>query len=124
MGKFEVLSYLTTKRLTGDDRFFRYQEIHQALRQDGESRSYTSVWRSINGLYSDQLLEVTFEVDGLQRMARFRARLAAEQQPSPLNRIHNTHQGQEQNSDCDTTVGNDRSGQREFSKVRGRARHG
>lgn len=76
LGKFEVLEYLTTLRLTGDHTHRRYGDVHQELRRRGVSLSYGSVWRTMNGLYSDGLLEVAFDVDGLQRTAKFRARVA------------------------------------------------
>lgn len=91
MGKFEVLEYLTTLRLTGDHTHRRYGAVHQELRRRGVSLSYGSVWRTMNGLYSDGLLEVAFDVEGLQRTAKFRARIQKNLQISPMNRDYNTY---------------------------------
>ena len=75
MGKFEVLSHLQMLRRCGDDRFFRHCEIHEEMRRNGQSFNFSSVWRCINSLYSDGLLEVDIDHHGLQRTARFRARM-------------------------------------------------
>lgn len=75
MGKFEVLDYLMVLRQTGDHGFYRYAEIHAGLRRRGVSLGYGGVWRTVNCLYSDGLLEVDFAVDGLQRAALFRAKI-------------------------------------------------
>lgn len=90
MGKFEVLGYLTMRRLSGDMEYYRYGEVHEGLKSQDISLSYTSVWRSINSLYSDGLLEVEFEVEGLQRTAKFRARVLPDIQVSYMKRAYNT----------------------------------
>ena len=91
MGKFEVLEYLMMLRLTGDDQYRRYGEVHSALRVRGIGLSYTSVWRSINTLYCDQLLDVIFETEGLQRTAKFRARISSTNTFAQKQRVQDTH---------------------------------
>lgn len=89
MGKFEVLAYLQMLRATGDGEYYRHCEVHEAMRRSGQSYSFTSVWRSINGLYSDGLLEVRMESRGLQRTAKFRARTILAMQGSQVQRVDN-----------------------------------
>lgn len=89
MGKFEVLSYLQLLRKTGDENYYRHCEIHAAMRRHGISFSFTSVWRSINSLFSDGLLEVYIDAHGLQRTAKFRARIQEEIISSQTQKVYN-----------------------------------
>lgn len=98
MGKFEVLGFLTVRRMSGDDQYYRYGEIHEGLRTQDISLSYTSVWRSINSLACDGLLEVIFEGGPLQRTAKFRAKLSSKIQSSGMKRVHNTYRKQQESS--------------------------
>lgn len=75
MGKFEVLDFLNHLRRVGDDRYYRYEEVHSMLRSEGQSFNYTSVWRTLNVLACDGLVEFDFETRGLQRIVKFRGRV-------------------------------------------------
>jgi len=90
MGKFEVLDYLRVMREDGLNDYLRYREIHEGLRAKGQSFSYTSVWRSLNSLYTDGLVEVRFSFEGLQRVAYFRARISSVH-TSQMKRVNNIH---------------------------------
>lgn len=89
MGKREVSEYLLMLRMTGEHEYLRYAEIHEGMRQNGKCYNYTSVWRSVNSLFSDGLLEVRFEGGVLQRTALFRAPLPSSVQVSHMKRLHN-----------------------------------
>lgn len=89
MGKAEVFEFLVRLRLCGDDNYHRYGEVHEAMRREGQSYSYTSVWRCLNSLYSDEMLDVDFDLNGLQRTAKFRAKLSSRVQVSHMKRVHN-----------------------------------
>ena len=103
MGKFEVLELLTTLRQTGENGYLSYGEVHDLLRRSGAGLSYQSVWRTLNTLWSDHLLEVQTEVNGLQRTILFRARVSSRLHTSQMKRVHNILQGQDEKSRCDTT---------------------
>lgn len=96
MGKAEVFEFLVRLRLCGNDDFLRYGEVHEEMRREGQSYSYTSVWRCLNGLYSDEMLEVEFDRNGLQRTAKFRAKLSRRMQVSHMKRVHNILSEQEE----------------------------
>ena len=98
MGKYEVLGVLTVMRHTGDHRFFRYIEIHQLMKEQGMSNSYTSVWRSVNGLFSDGLLEVRKEGDLLSRTLSFRVKLEKKLHSKHIQQEYNTRFDQDESS--------------------------
>lgn len=100
MGRFEVLEYMQCLRAVGDEDFYRYTEVHDGLREKGVSLSYSSVWRTMNTLWSDEFLEVDFEVEGLQRTAKFRARESSVLHSSQMKRVHNILQAQDEKGLC------------------------
>lgn len=91
MAYHEVLAYLTMLRQTGDHRYRRYHEIHSEMRQQGVSRCYRNIWRTVNSLFWDKQLEVEFDTDGLQRTAKFRAVLSSEKNFAQAQPFDNTH---------------------------------
>lgn len=91
MGKFEVLEYLQGRRQKGMDSYLSYAQVHEGLCRSGMGCSYTSVWRSMNSLWWEGLVEVEYEVNGLQRTALFRAHITTGLQVSDMKRVHNTY---------------------------------
>jgi hypothetical protein len=98
MGKYEVLGLLIMLRQTGDHQHYRYTEIHQMMIEHDMSQSYTAVWRSVNVLYSDGLLDVKVEGGLLDRTLKFRAKLSRVLQTSDMKRVHNTYRKMHQGS--------------------------
>lgn len=96
MGKYEVLGLLIMLRQTGDHEYYRYAEIHQLMIEHDMSQSYTAVWRSVNVLYSDGLLDVKVEGGLLDRTLRFRAKLSRVLQASDMKGVHNTYRKMQQ----------------------------
>lgn len=91
MGKYEVLGVLTVLRSSGDDGYYRYAEIHHLLGVHGLDCSYTAVWRSVNGLYCDGLLDVLKEGDILHRSLRFRARILTSKHSTYVHSVYNKY---------------------------------
>lgn len=98
MGKYEVLGWLVQRRASGDMQYYTYSEVHEAMRRGGLTGHYTSTWRSMNVLWSDGLLEASWEGTVVQRTIRFRAKLPTSLQVSDMKRLHNIPRKMEQKS--------------------------
>lgn len=97
LGKYEVLGLLTLLRDSGDNKFYRYNDIHQMMLERGISNNYTSVWRSINSLFCDGLLDVEKEGDILSRTLRFRCKKELSNVNVKKNKEYYTYQAVQDN---------------------------
>lgn len=98
MGQFEVLRWLIARRESGDHAYRTYAQIHEAMRREGFTESYVSMWRSINRLHSSELIEAVAEGGILQRKVLFRARMISNVRGSDMKRVHNTYRGLDETS--------------------------
>jgi hypothetical protein len=95
LGKFEVLEYLRGLRSGGDEAYWSYVEIHRGVVLSGVGLSYVSVYRSVNALWCDGLLEASILGDVVRRSVRFRAKLLRGVQVSGVPGRYNIYENEQ-----------------------------
>lgn len=89
MGKYEVLGFLMTLRMNGNDNYYSYTKIHMQLLEYGMTHSERATYRVINQLWNDGLLEARIEGDILHRKVLFRAKIPKNLNTLQVKRVHN-----------------------------------
>ena len=89
----DVLEFLQRRVATGDKKFYTACEIHKLILREGKSLGYISVWRSTNQLWRTGYIEGKFDIHGLQRRAKFRAKILLKNSSLGRDNKYNKYKG-------------------------------